>query len=204
MLKTLTQTQIKHLKKIIFLICLVPLARLFWLGFNDDLTANPIEFVEHQTGYWTLFILLATLTLTPIKILTKTAWVIQLRRMLGLFMFFYACLHIIVYTYLDYNFLWAEIIEDITKHPYIIVGLIAFILTIPLAMTSSNKMIKRLGKRWKSLHQSVYLIAILGVLHFWWLVKKDIREPLLFAVILSILFAVRYRYHRQQQALKKL
>lgn len=197
MFKTPSQARIKHYKKLVFLIALIPLIRLFWLGFNDGLTANPVEFVEHQTGYWTLFILLVTLSLTPIKLLTKTAWIIQFRRMLGLFMFFYACLHITTYLYLDYNFLWEEIIEDITKHPYIIVGLLAYLLSIPLAFTSTNAMIKRLGKKWKTLHKSVYLIAIFGVLHFWWLVKKDITEPVQFATVLVILFAIRLIYKRK-------
>lgn len=205
MLKTPSQKQIKLYKKFVFLICLIPFIRLFWLGFNGDLEAqaNPIEFVEHSTGYWTLFVLLATLTLTPIRLITKMAWVVQFRRMLGLFMFFYSCLHLTTYLFLDYNFLWEDIIKDIIKHPYIIVGVIAFILTIPLAFTSTNKMIKRLGKKWKLLHKSIYLIAILGVLHFWWLVKKDITEPLIFAIILLVLFGVRFFHHQKQKRLAK-
>lgn len=199
-MKTPSQAQIKQIKKLIFLICLIPLARLFWLGYQDALGANPVEFIEHSTGYWALFILLATLSLTPIRLITKTAWVMQLRRMLGLFMFFYACLHLVIYVVLDYSLLWDEIYLDIIEHPYIIVGLLAFILSIPLAATSTNKMIKRLGKRWKSLHKSVYLIAVLGVLHFWWLVKKDIREPLLFAIVLAVLLFIRWFYNRQTQA----
>ncbi len=199
-MKTPSQTQIKRIKKLIFLICLIPLMRLFWLGFQDDLGANPVEFIEHSTGYWALFILLVTLSLTPIRLLSKTAWVMQLRRMLGLFMFFYACLHLVIYVVLDYSLLWDEIYLDIVEHPYIIVGLLAFILTIPLALTSTNKMIKRLGKQWKTLHKTVYLIAVLGVVHFWWLVKKDIREPLLFATVLALLFLVRWFYNRQNQS----
>lgn len=199
MMKTPSQTQIKQIKRVIFLVCLIPLMRLFWLGSQENLGANPVEFIEHSTGYWALFILLATLSLTPIRLITKTAWVMQLRRMLGLFMFFYACLHLMIYIVLDYSLLWDEIYLDIVDHPYIIVGLLAFVLSIPLAVTSTNKMIKRLGKRWKSLHKSVYLIAVLGVVHFWWLVKKDIREPLLFAVVLALLFGVRWFYNRQSQ-----
>ena len=198
-MKTPSQTQVKQIKRLIFLVCLIPLMRLFWLGFQEDLGANPVEFIEHSTGYWALFILLATLALTPIRLITKTAWVMQLRRMLGLFMFFYACLHLVIYIVLDYSLLWDEIYLDIVEHPYIIVGLLAFVLSIPLAVTSTNKMIKRLGKRWKTLHKSVYLVAVLGVVHFWWLVKKDIREPLLFAVVLALLFGVRWFYNRQSQ-----
>lgn len=188
------KSQIIKIKAFLFLICLIPLIRLFWLGFQDDLSANPVEFVERSTGYWALFILMGTLALTPIKLLTGVLWPIQLRRMLGLFMFFYACLHITAYLWLDYSFMWAEISKDIIKHPYVLVGFSAFIFTIPLAVTSNNAMIRRLKMRWKKLHQLVYLIAILGVVHFWWLVKKDIREPLLFAIILLILLGIRLYY----------
>lgn len=198
-MKTPTQTQVKQIKRLLFFVCLIPLIRLFWLGYQDDLGANPVEFIEHSTGYWALFILLATLSLTPIRLVTKTAWVMQLRRMLGLFMFFYACVHLVIYIVLDYSLLWDEIYLDIIDHPYIIVGLLAFVLSIPLAVTSTNKMIKRLGKKWKTLHKSVYLVAVLGVVHFWWLVKKDIREPLLFAAVLALLFLVRWFYNRQTQ-----
>ncbi len=190
------KSQIFKIKILVFLICLVPLIRLIWLGFQDNLTANPIEFIERSTGFWALFILLATLALTPIRLLTGIAWPIQLRRMLGLFMFFYACMHISIYLWLDFAFDWPEITKDIAKHPRILVGFAAFVLTIPLAITSNNAMIKRLGGRWKQLHQLVYAIAILAVVHFWWLVKKDIREPLLYAVILIILLGVRIYYKR--------
>lgn len=188
------RSRIKIIKAVLFFICLVPLIRLFWLGIQDDLSANPVEFVERSTGYWALFILMVTLALTPIRLLTGVVWPIQLRRMLGLFMFFYACLHITTYLWLDYSFMWAEISKDIIKHPYVLVGFSAFLFTIPLAATSNNVMIRRLKTRWKKLHQLVYLIAILGVVHFWWLVKKDIREPLLFAIILMILFGIRIYY----------
>lgn len=194
MFKSPKQQQIKLYKKIVFLICLIPLFRLIYLGFQDELGANPIEFLEHSTGYWALFILLTSLSLTPIRLLTKTAWIMQFRRMLGLYMFFYASLHLTVYTFLDYGFFWEDMIDDIIKHPYIIVGMIGFILSIPLALTSTNKMVKRLGKRWKTLHKSVYLIAVLAVLHFLWLVKKDMSEPLIFAFVLGFLFAVRWYY----------
>jgi sulfoxide reductase heme-binding subunit YedZ len=187
-------THFKHIKNITFLICLWPLLRLVWLGFHDNLGANPIEFIERSTGYWALFFLMLTLTLTPLRLLTKVFWPIQLRRMLGLYMFFYALLHLITYLFLDYGFDLQEILKDIVKHPYVIVGLIAFIFTVPLAATSNNAMIKKLGGKWKKLHQMVYLIAILAVVHFWWLVKKDIREPLLFALILTILLGIRIYY----------
>lgn len=200
MLRFLTITpnkkQIFWLKVFVFLLVLVPLIRLVWLGLHDNLSANPVEFVERSTGFWALFILLATLSLTPIRLITGRAWPIQLRRMLGLFMFFYACLHITTYAWLDYSFDWVDISKDIIKHPYVLVGFSAFVLTIPLAVTSNNAMVRLLRERWKQLHQLVYLIAILGVIHFWWLVKKDIREPLLYASILVVLLGIRIYYKK--------
>jgi len=197
---TLNQRGVQRVKITLFFVCLIPLLRLIWQGFNDDLSANPIEFIERNTGYWTLLILLVTLSFTPLRLLTKITWPIQLRRMFGLFMFFYAVLHITTYLFLDYSFDWLEIQKDIIKHPYVLVGLLAFILTIPLAVTSNNAMIKKMGKQWKALHKMVYLIAILGVIHFWWLVKKDVREPILFAVILAVLLLVRiyFKYKNQK------
>lgn len=185
------KVQMSRIKAMVFLLCAVPLLRLIWLGFQDNLTANPIEFLERSTGFWAMVILLATLTLTPIRLLTGRAWPLQLRRMLGLWMFFYACCHIIVYLWLDFAFLWTDIIKDITKHPRILVGFAAFLLTVPLAITSNQCMVKRLGRRWKTLHKSVYLIAVLIVLHFWWIVKIDIREPMLYALILTALLGIR-------------
>jgi len=184
------------IKAIIFLVCLTPLIRLIFLGLQDQLTANPVEFVERSTGFWTLFVLLVTLTFSPIRLLTGVAWPIQLRRMTGLFMFFYACCHITTYLWLDHSFFWPDISHDILKHPYVLVGFTAFVLTIPLAFSSTNSMMKRLGGRWKKLHRLIYIIATLGVVHFWWLVKKDIREPLLYASILFTLLLLRiyFRY----------
>jgi len=186
--------QMRGIKLIVFALCLAPLLRLFWLGVHDALSANPVEFVEHSTGFWALFILLISLSLTPLRLITRCAWPIQLRRMLGLFMFFYVCLHLTTYLWLDYSFNWIDIINDIVKHPYVLLGSSAFILAIPLAITSSHAMMRRLGRRWQQLHRLVYLIAMLGVIHFWWLVKKDIREPLLFASVLLILLAIRVYY----------
>jgi len=195
--------QIAAFKAILFLLCLIPLLRLVWLAINDDLSANPIEFIERSTGFWSLFILLATLSLSPIRLLTGRAWQLQFRRMLGLFMFFYACLHIASYVWLDYSFNWTDIVKDIIKHPYVLVGASAFILTFPLAITSSNFMIKLLRERWKQLHKMVYLIAILGVVHFLWLVKKDIREPLFYMAVLALLLGVRLYYKIQNSRFKR-
>ena len=198
--KILSKAQIQKVKVFVFILCLVPLIRLVWLGFNDDLTANPIEFIERSTGFWALFILLATLTLTPIRLLSNIAWPIQLRRMLGLFMFFYACLHILCYVWLDFSFNWMDITKDIAKHPRILVGFAAFVLVVPLAVTSSNAMVKRLRERWKQLHQLVYLVAILAIVHFWWLVKIDIREPMFYAFILIVLLGIRVYFKLKPKA----
>jgi methionine sulfoxide reductase heme-binding subunit len=199
--KTPNMQHLAWLKGLVFLLCLVPLMRLVWLGFNDDLGANPIEFIEHSTGFWALFILLITLSITPLKLMTGRAWVVQLRRMLGLYMFFYVCVHLLAYIWLDYSFDWQEIYIDIIKHPYVLVGFSAFLLIIPLAVTSNNAAMRKMRERWKALHKTVYLIAILGIVHFWWLVKKDITQPLLFALVLLLLFGIRI-YYKKAQAIK--
>ena len=187
--------RIFYAKCLIWIFALMPLLRLVWLGLNDDLTANPVEFVERSTGTWALVFLLLSLSMTPIRLLTKQVWQIQLRRLLGLWMFFYACLHITTYVWLDYGFVWADIVKDIIKHPYVIVGFTAYVLTIPLALTSNSVMIKRLKSKWKTLHQSVYLISILAILHFWWLVKKDVTEPFYYAAALTVLLGIRAYFH---------
>lgn len=180
------------LKWLVFLIALIPLAKLAWLGLHDGLGANPIEKITRTTGYWTLSFLLITLTATPLRSLTGWNWPIRWRRMLGLFAFFYACLHFLTYLVLDQFFDWPAIIKDIAKRPYITLGFPAFVLLIPLAITSTRKMVQRLGgRRWKMLHRLVYPISIAGVVHFWWLVKKDITEPAQFAVALAVLLGFR-------------
>lgn len=191
---------IRIVKVIVWLLASIPLVRLFWLGFHNDLGANPIEFVEHSTGTWALVFLLLSLSMTPIRLLTGQVWQIQIRRQLGLWMFFYACLHIITYVWLDFSFLFDEMINDVFEHPRILVGFAAFVLTIPLAVTSNSYMMKKLKAKWKTLHKLVYLIAVLAVLHFLLLVKKDLTEPIYYAVALAILFGIRLYY----QAKKKL
>jgi sulfoxide reductase heme-binding subunit YedZ len=190
----MNKQQIVYIKVAVWMLALMPFARLVWLGFNDGLGANPIEFVEHSTGTWALVFLLITLSMTPIRLLTGQVWQIQLRRMLGLFMFFYACLHITTYVWLDFSFIWDEIVKDIAKHPRILVGFAAFVLAIPLAATSNSYMIKRLKTNWKKLHQAVYLIAILAVLHYLLVVKKDLTEPFYYLAVLILLFGVRIYY----------
>lgn len=199
-LRQISKRQLFWIKTLLFLLALFPLARLFWLGFSGNLSANPVEFIERSTGTWALVCLLAALALTPIRLIWGINWQVQLRRMAGLFMFFYACLHFTTYVWLDHWFDWNEISQHIIKHPYVLVGFSAFVISIPLALTSNNAMMRRLGSRWKQLHCMVYAIAVLGVLHFWWLVKKDLREPLVYAVILAVLLSVRlyYRYRKHQ------
>ncbi len=161
--------------------------------------ANPVEYVTRATGDWSLRFLLITLAVTPIRIIYGFGKILRVRRMLGLFAFFYVLTHFMIYAFLDlaysndvgFSELASYVYNDIVKRPYITVGFIAFLLLIPLAVTSTNGMMKRLGKKWRSLHKSVYLVAILGVLHYFWLVKKDLTEPVIYASILAGLFAVR-------------
>ncbi|MHB1655344.1 MAG: protein-methionine-sulfoxide reductase heme-binding subunit MsrQ [Burkholderiales bacterium] len=181
-----------RLKTIVFLLACLPLLRLAILAIIGKLGANPVEFITHSTGTWTLVGLMLTLTVTPLRQLTGYIDLIRIRRMLGLFTFFYASLHFVTYIWLDQFFDLHAIVKDVYKRPFITVGFIAYLLLIPLALTSSNAMIRRLGaKRWQRLHRAVYLIAILGVLHYVWLVKKDIRQPLIYAGILSFLLGWR-------------
>jgi sulfoxide reductase heme-binding subunit YedZ len=196
----------KHItviKAVVWVLAFIPVTRLFYLGFTDALGVNPIEFVEHSTGLWALIFLLASLTMTPIRLLTGQVWQIQLRRLLGLWMFFYATLHVIAYLWLDFNFLFDEIINDVFEHPRILVGFAAFILTIPLVITSNNYMMKKLKGRWKTLHKSVYAVAILAVLHFLLLVKKDLTEPFYYAAVLAILFGIRFSIINRKRIAKK-
>ena len=169
----------------------MPLARLIALGASGGLGANPIEFITRSTGTWTLIGLLVTLSVTPLRRLTGRADLIRYRRMLGLFTFFYACLHFTTYVWLDQFFDPAAIARDIVKRPFITVGFSAFVLLIPLAATSTHAMMRRLGRRWQQLHRLVYPIALLGVVHFLWLVKKDLTEPLVYGAILALLLALR-------------
>jgi methionine sulfoxide reductase heme-binding subunit len=177
--------------------CLVPFIALVIGAVNNTLGTNPVETMTRETGEWTLRFLLLTLTVTPLRRLSGQGWLIKLRRMLGLYAFFYACLHFITYIWFDQYFDWVEIIRDIPKRPFITVGFTAFVLLIPLAATSNNKMMRRLKKNWVKLHKLVYVIAVLGVLHFLWLVKADTLEPMIYAVILLILLGYRAYYQRR-------
>lgn len=180
----------------LFAVCLLPLARLFVLGSGGGLGANPIEFITHSTGTWTLVGLLVTLSVTPLRRLTGRADLIRYRRMLGLFAFFYATLHFMTYLWLDQFFDLAGIAKDIAKRPFVTVGFAAFVMLIPLAVTSTRAMMRRLGRRWQPLHRLVYLIALLGVIHYVWLVKKDLTQPLMFGAVLVLLLAMRLPWSR--------
>jgi methionine sulfoxide reductase heme-binding subunit len=179
------------LKPAVFLACLVPLAQLAYGFYTDDLTANPIEYITRFTGSWALIILITSLAVTPLRRITGCNPLVKFRRMLGLFAFFYATLHFATYMVLDLFFDFSAIAKDILKRPYITVGFTAFVLMIPLAITSTTGMIRRLGKRWQQLHYLVYGIAILGVVHFYWLVKADIRRPVQYGAALTLLLGYR-------------
>ncbi len=184
----------KHfLKPLVFISGLLPAVILAWQFYADRLGANPIDEITDGTGTWTLRFLLITLMATPLKRLFGWGWPLHVRRMLGLFAFFYATLHLFTYLWLDQFFDWGEIGTDILKRPFITVGMLAFVLLLPLAMTSTRAMMRRLGRNWKALHQLAYVVPLLGVLHYWWLVKADVREPLVYGVVLIVLLAFRVR-----------
>ncbi len=179
------------LKAGLWLACLIPVARLLWRFAQNDLGPNPIEEVTHETGEPALILLMVTLAVTPLRRGTGWNWLAPLRRPLGLFAFFYACLHFATYIVLDQFFAFEYILDDIKERPYITVGTAALLLMVPLAITSTKGWIRRLGKRWTKLHRLIYVSAALGVLHFIWLVKADLRRPLVFAAILGALLLLR-------------
>lgn len=182
----------KWTKVLVFVLCLVPLGMLVWRAVHADLGANPIEFITHTTGDWTLRFLIFTLAITPLRKILHLPQLIRFRRMLGLFAFFYACLHFSTWIGLDKFFDWAEMWKDVQKRRFITVGFAGFVLMIPLAITSTAGWIRRLGgKRWQMLHRAIYLSAIAGVIHYYWLVKSDTRKPLQYAFIVGILLAWR-------------
>jgi sulfoxide reductase heme-binding subunit YedZ len=184
--------QLRILKIFIFLAAFVPLERLVWKFFHDGLGANPVEVITHSTGDWTLILVLTTLSITPLRKLTKQYWLIGVRRMIGLFAFFYGCLHFTTYIWLDKFFNVHEMFKDVYKRPFITAGFTAFVLMIPLALTSTKGWIRRLGgKNWQRLHRLIYVTAIAGVVHYIWLVKADLRKPLQYAFVLAVLLSYR-------------
>lgn len=191
-------SNIKILKPIVFLAALTPLAWLLYAAISGNLGVNPIETVTRTLGDWALKFILITLTVTPLRRLSGWRWPMRFRRMLGLYAFFYTTLHLASYIVLDQFFYWPGIWEDIIKRPYITVGMISFLLLIPLAVTSTRGMIRRLGKNWQRLHRLVYPIAIGGVLHYYMLVKADTTQPLIYATLLFVLLAARVRLPQRQ------
>lgn len=183
---------LRWIKVIVFVACLLPLARLGWKGYTGNLGANPIEVITHSTGDWTLIFLLVTLAVTPLRKLTGQLWLIRFRRMFGLFAFFYVCLHFLTYIWLDKFFDVHAMLADVAKRRFITVGFTGFVLLIPLAVTSTAGWIRRLGgRRWNLLHRLIYLSAMAGVIHYYWLVKADVRKPLQYATVLAVLLGYR-------------
>ena len=206
-----TQKQFKILKASLFVLALVPFVRLVVATFTDGLGANPVEFITRNTGDWTLYFLCITLAVTPLRRLTNWVWLVRLRRMEGLFAFFYASLHFTTFLWFDHAFDVSEMWKDVIKRPFITVGFITFALLVPLAATSTNAIIKRMGvKNWQRLHRLVYLIASLGILHFWWMkaAKHNFTQPLIFGTVVGTLLLMRVYWslsararNRQQAAI---
>jgi sulfoxide reductase heme-binding subunit YedZ len=182
----------KWTKVVLFLLCLVPLASIIWPFVRGYTLPNPLEFIQHGTGDWTLRFLVLTLTITPLRQLLHLPELIRFRRMLGLFAFFYACLHFTTYLVFDKVFDFHEIWKDVYKRPFITVGFLAFILLVPLAITSTAGWIRRLGgRRWRILHRAIYISAICGVIHYYWQVKSAVIRPLFYAALVGLLLAWR-------------
>lgn len=196
-----------RVKAAVFVVALLPFLRLAAGVPLDWLGVNPIELITRSTGTWTLVFLLVTLAVTPLRRLTGWNWLIRLRRMLGLFAFFYGALHFTTYLWLDQFFDVAAIAKDIVKRPFITVGFAAFVLMLPLAFTSTNAMVRRLGgRRWSTLHKAIYAIAVLGVVHYWWLVKRDLTQPILYALVCALLLGFRmvWRWRESRRSAAKL
>src|SRR4051795_7030704 len=180
-------------KVVVFIAALGPLAYLFAKALQNDLGANPVEFVTHATGDTALIFLLCSLAITPLRKLANIPDLIRFRRMMGLYAFFYASLHLLTFVGLDHHFHWAEVLPDVYKRPFVTAGFTAWLLMLPLALTSTTWSIRKMGgKNWQALHRLVYFSAIAGVVHYWWLVKKDIADPLKYAVVLAVLLGARF------------
>jgi sulfoxide reductase heme-binding subunit YedZ len=184
--------RIRWSKVLVFLLCLAPLFRLAWRVWNQDVTANPTEFIQHFTGDWAIRLIVATLAVTPLRKLLGVPGLIRFRRMIGLFAFFYACLHVLTYLWLDKLFDFPAMLKDVGKRPFITAGFAAFVCLVPLAATSTAGWIRRLGgKRWQRLHSLVYVTGVAAVAHYYWLVKSDIRQPMLYGTLVALLLAWR-------------
>jgi sulfoxide reductase heme-binding subunit YedZ len=187
------------MKIFVFLLALLPLDRLIWLGFTDGLGANPIEFITRSTGTWALVFLCLTLAMSPLRLITHSIAWIRYRRMLGLFSFFYACIHFGIWLWLDQNFDLIEMLKDVVKRPFITMGFISFVLLIPLAPTSTHWAQQKLGRRWMQLHRIIYLIAATVVLHYWWhkAGKNDFDTVTIYAIVLLLLLSCRIPFIRK-------
>lgn len=185
----------------VFLLALVPFVRLFYLGFNDGLGANPIEFVTRSTGTWTLVFICLTLAVTPLRKLTGRAWIFRFRRMIGLYAFFYCAMHLLTYVWFDQFFEISEIWRDVIKRPFITAGFFGFLLMIPLAVTSNAFSMRKLGRKWQQLHKLVYIVAPAGIVHFWWhkASKNDLFEPTIYGAIVLVLLALRVYWSRKKK-----
>jgi len=183
---------VRYSKPAVFLACLVPMGLLVRKGLESRLGANPIEVITHSTGDWTLIFLCITLAITPLRRVLGIPWLVRYRRMTGLFAFFHGSLHFLTYVWLDKFFDWHAMVKDVYKRPFITAGFTAFVLLLPLAATSTAGMIRRLGgRRWQLLHRLIYASATAGVIHYYWLVKADVRLPLRYAAIVAFLLACR-------------
>lgn len=205
----LSERAIGAVKVLVFLLALVPLARLLLgvFAYPEWLGPNPAEFITRATGDWALRLLLLTLAVTPLRRLTGWVWIARLRRMLGLYAFFYVVIHFASYVSFDHVFDVGAILADVVKRPFITVGFVSLLLLLPLAATSTHGMVRRLGaRRWNALHRLVYLIGPLAVLHFWWMVKRDLTEPVIYALLLALLLgyrlAVKWREAHPVQAVR--
>jgi len=193
----------RALKTALFATCLLPFGWMVMAASGIaglSLGANPVEALIHEAGLWGLRLLLLTLAVTPLRRITGCNWLVRLRRMLGLFAFFYVFIHFLAYSIIDQRLALGPIVEDIIERPFITIGIAALLLLLPLAITSTNAMMRRLGRRWQQLHRLIYPIAILGVWHFWWQVKQDIREPLIYAAILALLLGFRIWSRQRRRA----
>jgi sulfoxide reductase heme-binding subunit YedZ len=193
------------IKTLVWLACLLPLLRLMYLGMTGGLGANPIEFITLSTGIWTLVLVLVTLSISPLRNLTGQNWLIRVRRLFGLFAFFYGALHFLIYIWLDHIFDIPAMVQDIVRRPFILAGFTAFVSMIPLAATSTAWSIRLLGgPRWQAVHRLIYVTGIAAVIHFWWKVKADTREPAVYAMVLAALYLYRvFSWNRDRQPGKK-
>jgi sulfoxide reductase heme-binding subunit YedZ len=192
-MRNLSAAHIKRVKLVIFLLALLPLLRLIERGVHDNLSANPLEFITRATGDWAIYFLCLTLLITPLRRLTGLNWLLRLRRLLGLYVFFYAFMHFLCFLWFDHFFDLQEMGKDILKRPFIAVGFTAFVMLVPLAATSTDRMMRQLGRWWGRLHRLIYVVALLAVLHFWWMKsgKNNLQEPMIIALVMALLLGLR-------------